>query len=1002
MHLKFDANQDFQLDAIASAVALFENATQATLSAFALGDELIPNVPPDDWLPPLDEDTLLSNVQAIQANKGVPGAGPGLAVNEGPMLDLEKDIASNGKPQKVMVSAGKCRYPAFTVEMETGTGKTYVYLRTIYELRKRYGFTKFVIVVPSVAIYEGVRASFNLTHDHFSQHYDNETVKLIPYDSNQLSQVRGFATSPTVVILLITLDAFNKKSNKIYQASDKLPGERLPYQFIQDVRPILILDEPQNMESENARTALRTLSPLFALHYSATHRNLYNLIYRLTPFDAFQRRLVKRIQVWGVQERNDFNHTLLALQAVKRTGNKITATVRTYVGTGLAVKEEEVTLKPGDNLYKKTGREEHRADYTVTEITVTPPALAFNNGVILRPDDTENPHYREVFRTQIRETIQRHFATQRDVRRKGVKVLSLFFIDRVDNYVAPNGIIRTLFDELFNQLKLSEPDFRDLDPAVVRRAYFAKRNTKTGEEEFLNTDSRTESERELEKDAFNLIMREKERLLGFDEPVCFIFAHSALKEGWDNPNVFQICTLNQTVSEFKKRQEIGRGLRLCVNQNGDRLLDDDANVLTVIANDSYDRYARTLQTEYVADGMAEAPPPPANARDHKARRNDAIFHHTPEFQAFWSKLAADLRYEFRIDTEVLIAASLHRLNHGSFPVPTITIERGAFIITKFRLTLLDIQSDKARLKLTRIDTNGNETTATRQCQRGDSLAEFWRDPRLKGYLIAAITANQVQFANQEMLAIGQTVEHDTEAGQKAYESVTLAATTTYPVFNLIDRAARDTGLTRATVNRIFKGLEPAHKAKLFLNPEGFAGRFITEIKQTLADHIAETLEFLPAALQQPHPLEELFPPERAFIRVKSEQAGDRALYDWIQLDSDVERNFLARLKTDPHVVFFFKFPATFKVELPKQIGNYNPDWGLVRYDSATQQSKLYLIRETKGGTDLNTLRFPHEKRKIVCALKYFAKLGVDYDFTTGDNPDWWASRLVQQTLQQQP
>lgn len=985
MHLQFDAHQDYQLAAVRSTVALFDGLTRAAAGAFALGDELIPNVPPDDW-PPLDEETVIGNLQTVQDQNGVPAAGPALAVNEGPMVEW--------------VGAESWRYPAFTVEMETGTGKTYVYLRTLYELRRRYGFTKFVIVVPSVAIYEGVRASFNLTRDHFRALYDNEPVQLIPYDSGQLSQLRGFATSTTAVVLLMTLDAFNKKSNVLYKASDKLPGERQPYQFLQDVRPILILDEPQNMESDTAKTALRTLCPLFALHYSATHRNLYNLIYRLTPFDAFQRRLVKRIEVWGVQQRDDFNHTLLALQPIKRAGNKLTATVRTYVGAGLNVKEDDVALRRGDNLYKKTGRDEHRHGYTVAEIDAAAQTLTFENGVVLRPHDTENPHYREVFRTQIRETIQRHFAAQRALRGKGVKVLSLFFVDRVANYTAATGIIKVLFDELFDQLKASAPDFRDRDPAEVRRAYFAKTKTKSGDEQAVDTTGSTEVERQLERDAFNLIMRDKERLLAFEEPACFIFAHSALKEGWDNPNVFQICTLNQTVSEVKKRQEIGRGLRLCVNQQGERLLDDAANVLTVIANDSYDRYARTLQTEYVADGMAEAPPPPANARDHKARRNDAIFHHAPEFQEFWRKLAARLHYDFNIDTEALIAASLHRLNRSGFPVPTVTIQRGRFTITKFRLTLRGIQRDQARLELTRTDTNNDTVTAIRQCQKGDSLAEFWKDPRLKGFLLTAIEADRVRFANDETLEMGQTLEHDTEAGQRAYESVTVAATATYPVFNLIDRAARETGLTRPTLNRIFRGLDADHKAKLFRNPEGFAGRFIAEIKQALADHIADTLRFVTAEVH-PHPLEELFPPERAFIRIKSEPAGDRALYDWIQLDSDVERHFLARLKDDSQVVFFFKFPATFKVELPKQIGNYNPDWGLVRYDSATQQSKLYLIRETKGGTDLNTLRFPHEKRKIMCALKYFAELGVDYDFTTGENVDWWSSRMVQETLKQQ-
>lgn len=984
MRLQFDDKQDFQLAAVANAVALFDG--QATgAGAFTLGDELIANASPDDW-PPLDEDLITNNLAELQQQHGLP-ANAQLAVNEGPMLDW--------------TGAESWRYPVFTVEMETGTGKTYVYLRTIYELRQRHGFTKFIIVVPSVAIYEGVIATFKQTRDHFRALYDNEPIQLLAYESKQLSQLRNFAASATAMILVMTVDAFNKKSNKLYDATDKLPGERLPYQFLQDVRPILILDEPQNMESETAKAALRTLQPLFALHYSATHRTPYNLIYRLTPFDAFQRRLVKRIEVWGVQQKDSYNHSLLALQAIKRTGNKITATVRTYIGAGQKVKEDDLTLKPGDDLYKKTGRDEHRVGYFVTEIDVAAQTLTFHNGLTLRQAATEDPNHRQLFETQIKETLQRHFAIQRALRDKGIKVLSLFFIDRVANYTAPDGLIKTLFDQLFNQLKAAEPAFRNRDPAEVRRAYFAKTKTKSGEEQAIDTEGRNDAERLLERDAFHLIMRDKERLLGFDEPACFIFAHSALKEGWDNPNVFQICTLNQTVSEVKKRQEIGRGLRLCVNQAGERLHDDTANVLTVIANDSYERYARTLQTEYVADGMSEAPPPPANARDLPAQRNDTIFLDTPEFRAFWDKLAVQLRYQFTLDTDALIAASLHRLNRGAFPVPTVTVQRGRFTITRFSITVLDIQNDKARFELTRTDTDDNTVTARRQGQCGDDLSAWWQDRRLKGYLIIAIDDDRVTFANNEAVSIGQTLTKATEAGQKAYESITVVATATYPVFNLMDRASRDTGLTRATINRIFKGLEPDRKKLIFNNPESFAGRFIAEIQQAVADHLAENLTFIAAETAAPQPLEELFPPERAFIRVNSKEAGDRALYNWIQYDSKVEENFLEKLKTDPQILFFFKFPAKFKIELPKQIGNYNPDWGMVRYDNGTQKAKLYLVRETKGGKDLDLLRFPHEKRKIICAIKYFVELGLDYDFTTGENTDWWTSRIVQERLQQQ-
>ncbi|MEN4099938.1 MAG: DEAD/DEAH box helicase family protein, partial [Anaerolineaceae bacterium] len=424
------------------------------------------------------------------------------------------------------------RYPSFTIEMETGTGKTYVYLRTIHELRKRYGFSKFIVVVPSIAIYEGMIKNFKITRDHFAALFGNETINLVEYDGSRLSQLRSFATSTFVEILVITLDSFNKLSNVIFKPSEKLPGERLPYQYIQETRPILILDEPQNMESEKAQEALRTLHPLFALRYSATHRTNPNLVYRLTPFDAYRLNLVKKIQVYGVTERENFNQPFLALQKVVVEGG-LKATVRTYVEDHGRLREAELLLKHGDDLHAKTQRDEHKGGYKVVEINAAEKFIEFENGLRLWLNETIGPSRPEIFRAQIRKTLEQHMEMQQRLERKAVKVLSLFFIDRVANYTARDGLIRRIFDEEFERLKRQYPFYAEQKAEEVRSAYFARSKPKKGEVEgeALDTESRNQEERDAEKAAFELIMRDKERLLSFDEKTCFIFAHSALKEG---------------------------------------------------------------------------------------------------------------------------------------------------------------------------------------------------------------------------------------------------------------------------------------------------------------------------------------------------------------------------------------------------------------------------------------------------------------------------------------
>lgn len=977
LRLQFDPDQPHQLGAVKAVADLFEGL-QGQTAAYGLGDAVIANLRAFESL---SETWLYDNLRRIQqTNKIDAGLAGILEVDEGLVID----------------GAGfeSWRCPNFTVEMETGTGKTYVYLRTIHELRRRYGFSKFIVVVPSIAIYEGVIKNFKITRDHFRALYGNETVNLIEYDGARLSQLRSFASSSFVEILVITLDSFNKTSNVIFKPSEKLPGERLPFQYIQETRPILILDEPQNMESAKAREALRTLHPLFALRYSATHRSSPNLVYRLTPFDAYRLNLVKKIQVYGVTERDNFNQPFLALQSVSAEGG-IRATVRTYVEERGRLREAELTLKHGDDLFAKTGRDEHRGGYRVSEIHVGQNFVEFENGLRLWPNETIGPSRPEIFRTQIRQTIRQHMESQTRLQHKSIKVLSLFFIDRVANYTAEDGLIRRIFDEEFENLKAQFAFYSDLLPEEVRTAYFAKSKPKKGESDgvAIDTESRNKQEQEAEKAAFALIMRDKERLLSFDEKTCFIFAHSALKEGWDNPNVFQICTLNQTVSEVKKRQEIGRGLRLAVNQSGQRVNDEGVNILTVVANESYQSYASRLQQEYVEAGHA-APPQPTNAARARVRRNDHIFNETQAFRDFWAKLQRHAAYRIHVDTPALVSSCVERINNRPVPKAVIVVEKGEFVVTEYTIELLSAGSNSCKLRISVQDTLGNSSQNTHTFRVKADLAKDLKDKRLRGYQIMQIVENgdvaTVHFNNGQALEQHAPIRFQSEQGQTPSERTQLAPQEQYPVFNLIDRAAKATGLTRPTLNEIFRQLTNRTKQNIFANPEGFAALFIGEINNALADHIAERIEFViaPVPTKYGQDLEELFPMEKEFAQRELVAASSASLYDQVQIDSDVEKRFVEnRLNDDKSVLFYFKFPAAFKIDFPRIIGNYNPDWGVARWDDG--QILLELVRETKGSEELASLQFPHEKRKILCARKYFKAIEIDYRVILDATPDWW-------------
>lgn len=981
---KFDANQEHQLKAINSTIRLFDGLP--TLEAdFALGDEIFGNA---DEMDMLDEDFLTDNLNLVQNANGITSTALAAEWENGLMLEG--------------VSDESWRYPQFTIEMETGTGKTYVYLRTVHELRRHFGFRKFLIIVPSVAIYEGVIKSFEITKSHFDSLYGGENIHLTHYSGDQLSKLRGYATSSFTEILLMTIDAFNKQTNNIFKPTEKLPGEMLPYEYIQKTRPILILDESQNYRSDKAKQALRTLKPLFAINYSATPIDKPNMIYCLTPVDAFKMNLVKKIEVLGVTEQYNYNQPQmsLALYDIKQTAYGLAAQLHLYVNRKGEIVEEIISVRQGDDLYDKTKNDNYRG-IVIAEIDKANNVVLFTNEdrLTLHDEQQLTLSKEEIFRVQIENTITYHFAKQRELLGMGIKVLSLFFIDRVANFVNENGVIKRLFDEAYEKHKQTFPYFKGWAAEEVREGYFAKKKLKNQPDEFVDTaieeEKKTAADKNLEKAAYELIMKNKERLLSFDEKVCFVFAHSALKEGWDNPNVFQICTLNQTRSEVKKRQEIGRGLRLAVNQNGDRVMDDQVNILTVVANESYESYVSGLQNEYQEAGEA-TPPPPSNARKVFATRNEKVFNNA-DFRTFWQRLCQRTDYEINVKSEELIALCVDKLNRTPFPEPHIVITKGQFVMVDYRIRLLDVKARMCKLEICITDTDNNVRQQQQWFHPGADLARHVSDANLKGFRITEIVQDgdesKVIFSDRGELTVGQMVQFQKKSGLKTNPIAQHEAQTTYPVFNIIDRTMQETNLTRRTILSIYKRLDERIKKSVFKNPEGFTSLFSKTIRDILANHVADRIQYTLKEGLEAYEMEAVFPAQQKFPQKELLEGSDASMYDQVQVDSDVERRFVAnRLNAETDkVICYFKFPYKFRIDMPKIIGNYNPDWGIIRWEN-DGSLKLELVRETKGSVDPNLLQYQHEKRKIQCAEAFFAAIGVDYRQITDEVLEWWKRR----------
>lgn len=655
MKLQFDKNQEYQLQAIQSVIDLFDgqplsnsdfefsmadsNSGSITFTEAGVGNNLA-----------LTEEELLANLIKVQKANQLRPDEISTAIEK---LKYQEEIESDGK---VEINNVECSFPNYSIEMETGTGKTYVYLRSIYELNKVYGFKKFVIVVPSVAIREGVIKSLQITFDHFQEIYENQPADYKVYDSGRLTDLGNFAKSNAIQILVINIDSFTKDANVINQVRET--GVK-PIEYIQKSNPIVIIDEPQNMETDIRKRAIANLNPLFTLRYSATHKNLYNLVYKLDPVKAYDLGLVKQIEVDSVVARNDSSGAFISVDGFRMAKKSVTAKVSIFVNEKTGVQKKQVSAKVGDDLYKLSKNWDiYKDGYVINEIDADNQFIEFSSGQIVYQGQAVGGLTDQILREMVDATVENHFKKEKELRSKGIKVLSIFFIDRVANYRTYDeqgnpgkGKFALWFEESFEKWK-NMPAYRGLftyTAEEVHNGYFSQ--DKAGKYK----DTKETRTTKADDDTFNLIMRDKERLLDEKVPLRFIFSHSALREGWDNPNVFQICTLNETKSDIKKRQEIGRGLRLCVDQTGARNLDRAINRLTVIANEAYESFSKALQKEIEEDCGVKFEGRIKNARARTSVKLKDKWMEDALFLELWEKIRAKTEYKVDYSTEELIA-----------------------------------------------------------------------------------------------------------------------------------------------------------------------------------------------------------------------------------------------------------------------------------------------------------------------------------------------------------
>ncbi|EHK6277018.1 TPA: DEAD/DEAH box helicase family protein [Escherichia coli] len=1010
MKIQFDANLDYQRDAIESVTGVFAGQ-EICQTNFTVA-------PLHSW----EEGSLFHGIQ-----EDTLGIGNRLRL-------LDEDIHANIR--KIQLKNGLAPSESFdskygihlTVEMETGTGKTYVYLRTVFEMNRLYGFTKFIIVVPSIAIKEGVQKSLEITATHFKELYENVAFDYFTYDSSKLSDVRNFATSPDIQIMVINIDAFRKsfsdpeqenKANIIHRAHDRMTGAK-PIEFIQQTNPIVIVDEPQSVDTtDKSKEAIASLNPMCTLRYSATHVEKHHMLYKLDSVDAYEQKLVKQIEVAGIEVKDGHNKAFIKLVSVNNKKSPISAKIEidARLKNG-SIKRKEVTVTSGADLLdaRYSGGRDVYDGYIIDDIyceqgneyisfTSKPDILKL--GQALGEVDSD-----EFKRLQIRKTIEEHLDKEMRLRPQGIKVLSLFFIDKVANYRwydedgnPQKGKFALMFEEEYDRA-IRKPKYSqlfegaDLDTAAqgVHNGYFAidKKKDSSGKEMLkeskIGKDGKAASS-ESDGSAYNTIMKDKEWLLSFDCKLKFIFSHSALKEGWDNPNVFQICTLNETTSVIKKRQEIGRGLRICVNQDGERVHGFAVNTLTVMANESYEQFAEQLQKEIeneegIKFGVVEKHlfaniVVPVDDHNHEYLGAEAS-------KQLWEHLQS----EGHIDSKGKVQDSLKAsLKNGTLALPEAFQPHAAQIVSVLKKVSgnLNIKNrdDKAKVSLNKAVYLSPEFQALwdRIKYKTTFRVDFDTNALIEKCAEEIKVNLQVGKARFTYRKAKTEIDRSGVHTQQVQETTSVYESRAFDLPDLITYLQNETNLTRRTIVAI---INKSGRLESFKNnPQKFIEQSANIIKSQMRLFIVDGIKYQKIGDDQFY-AQELFQQNELFGYLKDNMVkAEKSVFDHVVYDSDIELEFASAFERNEDIKLYAKLPSWFKIDTP--LGGYNPDWAvLIEKDG---KEKLYFVVETKS-TLFSVERRPEENAKIKCGYAHFEALGDEVNFTVSNSMDEFSSRYA--------
>ncbi len=903
-----------------------------------------------------------------------------------------------------------------TVEMETGVGKTYTYIKTMYELNKHYGWTKFIVIVPSVAIREGVYKSFQTTQEHFAEEYGKK-IHFFIYNSSRLSEIDHFASNNSINVMIINSQAFNAKgkdARRIYMKLDEFRSRR-PIDIIAKTNPILIIDEPQSVEGKQTKERLKEFHPLLTLRYSATHKSdsIYNMVYRLDALEAYNKHLVKRIAVKGITETGtNATNSYVYLEGINLSKKDPTATIQIDVKQSKGTKTKSMIVNVGDNLYDRSNYlEEYKEGFVVKSIDGRDDSVEFLNGIKLFAGDVTGKYDEDQLRRiQIRETILSHIQREQQLFRKGIKVLSLFFIDEVENYrkyesgQAVKGKYAQMFEEEYEdvisnfQLSFGDDEYAKYLESISAESTHAGYFSVDKKGQLTNSklsDKKTGTSDDI--DAYDLIMKNKELLLDRDpkrSPVRFIFSHSALREGWDNPNVFQICTLKQSSSDIRKRQEVGRGLRLCVNQDGERqdfnVLGNDVhniNTLTIIASESYDSFARELQSE-IAEAVADRPRSVTadlfvGKKLTDEQGNERIIDQDTASAVIFDMIQSgyidkkgqltDKYYSDKSNGELKFAEEVSDAVPSVVEIIDSVYDSRSTQPENARNNNVELKVDDDKIQMQEFKSLWSKINAksvyvvdfdTDELIR-KSIDSLNRNLHVSKIYFRVETGAMNKIDSKEQLASGESFKKENSS---AYEVTANSGGSVK--YDLVGKLVDETGLTRKAIISILCGIEKYVFDQFRNNPEEFILKASALINDEKATAIIQHITY--------HILDEKYdtdiftePTIKGRMGVNAMKAN-KHLYDHIIYDSDNEKKFAEKLDVDSEVAVYVKLPDDFYISTP--VGKYNPDWAIAFYDGNVKH--IYFIAETKGSMNSMQLRLIEES-KIHCAREHFKAISGD-------------------------